>query len=151
MPRRWQVRPAFPIVKLLGAVALLVLVLAFGRHDPVQWVLASAAAAGLAGWALSDLIAPVRLAADPDGITVVTGFARRRRLDWPAIERIRVDRRQRLGLRSELLEVDAGDTLYLFSAQQLGSPPDEVAEILAGLRRGTTAPGAGGQSSSAVR
>ena len=65
---------------------------------------------GLAGWALRDLIAPVRLAADADGVTVVTGFARRRRhLPWAQIERVRVDRRDRLGLRSEMLEIDAGD------------------------------------------
>ncbi|GAB1688521.1 PH domain-containing protein [Krasilnikovia sp. M28-CT-15] len=146
MPQRWHVKPVLPVTKLLGAIAVCVLVLAFGRDDPVQWVLAGVTAAGLCGWALSDLIAPVRLAADPDGITVVTGFARRRRLEWAAIERVRVDRRQRLGLRSELLEVDAGEALYLFSEHQLGAPPDEVAQALAAWRTG-----AAGQSSTAVR
>jgi hypothetical protein len=105
----------------------------------VQWVLAAVAAVGLAGWALRDVLVPVRLAADPGGVTVVVGLAGRRRLAWSQIERVRVDRRERLGLRSELLELDAGDTLHLFSVHQLGAEPDEVAAALSALRTGTAA------------
>jgi hypothetical protein len=130
----WRVRPVLPFTKLLGAVAVLVLVLAFSRHDRVQWALAIVVAAGLIGWALRDLIVPVRLTADPEGLTVIAGLARRRRVLWAEIERVRVDRRARLGLRSELLEVDAGESIYLFSAHELGAEPDEVATALAGLR-----------------
>ena len=125
-----------PVAKLLGAVAIVALVLAFGRDDPVQWFLAAAVGLGLAGWALRDLIAPVRLAADPDGVTVVVGFAGRRRLAWSDIERVRVDRRDRLGLRAELLEVDAGDYLYLFGRYELGAEPEEVLASLQALRSG---------------
>jgi Bacterial PH domain len=106
----------------------------FGRDDPVQWFLAVVVASGLAGWALRDAIAPVRLAADPDGVTVVVGFAGRRRLAWSEIERVRIDRRDRLGVRSELLEVDVGDSLYLFSRYELGAEPEDVLASLLALR-----------------
>jgi Bacterial PH domain len=125
-----------PVAKLLGAVGIVALVLAFGRDDPVQWFLAAVVTIGLAGWALRDLVAPVRLAADPDGVTVVVGFAGCRRLAWPEIERVRLDRRDRLGLRSELLEVDAGDYLYLFGRYDLGAEPEEVLASLQALRSG---------------
>ncbi len=119
-----------PVTKGLGAVAVVVLVFAFGRDDPVQWAMAVAVAAGLAVWALRDVVAPVRLAADHEGITVVTGFAGRRRLVWAQIERVRLDRRDRLGITTEMLEVDADDALFLFSMHDLGADPHEVLEVL---------------------
>ncbi len=123
-----------PVTKGLGAVAVVVLVFAFGRDDPVQWAMAVAVAAGLAVWALRDVVAPVRLAADHEGITVVTGFAGRRRLVWAQIERVRLDRRDRLGITTEMLEVDADDALFLFSMHDLGADPHEVLEVLEKLR-----------------
>jgi hypothetical protein len=100
----------------------------------VPWFLAAAVAVGLAAWALRDLIARVRLAADPGGLTVVVGYAGRRRLAWSQIEQVRVDCRNHLGVRAELLEVDAGDNLYLFSMHDLGAPPDEVLRELLTFR-----------------
>ena len=133
-PLQWRVRPVLPIAKLLGTVALAGLVVAFGRDDPVQWVIAIAVGGALIGWAVRDLIAPVRLSADTSGIVVVTGFARRRHVAWPQVERVRVDRRERLGLRNALLEIDTGETLHMLSAQELGADPEEVAEALNALR-----------------
>jgi len=133
-PQPWRVKPVLPVTKGLAAVAVLVLVFAFGRDDPVQWVIAAAAAIGLAGWTLRDLVVPVRLAADPAGVTVVDGFARRRRLVWAEIERVRVDRRERLGLTTELLEVDADDALYLYSTHDLGADPRDVLLVLEEFR-----------------
>jgi PH (Pleckstrin Homology) domain-containing protein len=133
-PQPWRIRRVLPAAKLFGAVAIVVLVLVFGRGDPVQWFLAVAVGSGLAGWALRDLIAPVRLAADPDGVTVIAGFAGRRRLAWSQIERVRIDRRARLGVRTELLEVDAGDNVYLFSRYDLGAEPEDVLASLLALR-----------------
>ena len=130
----WRVRPILPVAKLLGALGVIVLAAFFAGRDPVQWVLTVAAAGGLATWAVRDLVAPVRLAADPAGVTVVAGFADRRRLPWAEIERVRVDRRQRRGLRSNLLEVDAGDSLYLFSQHDLGADPEGVLAALLALR-----------------
>lgn len=134
MDLSWRVKPVLPVTKLLGAVAVLVLAVAFSRRDPVQWFLAIVVAIGLTGWALRDLLRPVRLTADQEGVTVVAGLLRRRRLAWAEIERVRVDHRERLGVRSELLEVDAGDALYLFSVHELGAEPEEVAAALAKLR-----------------
>lgn len=128
-----------PVTKGLGAVAVLVLVFAFGREDPVQWVMAVAVAVALDAWALRDVVAPVRLAADREGITVVAGFARRRRLPWAQIEQVRLDRRERLGLPSEMLEVDADDALFLFSMHDLGADPHDVLAELEQLRAETSA------------
>jgi hypothetical protein len=130
----WRIKPVIPVTKLLGAVAVIVLAVAFGRRDPVQWFLAVAAAVGLAAWAARDLIAPVRLAADPEGVTVVVGFAGHRRLAWAQVERVRMDRRERLGLRSNLLELDADDNLYLFSVHDLGADPEDVLRSVLALR-----------------
>jgi hypothetical protein len=135
-PQPWRIKPVIPVTKLLGAVAVIVLALAFGRGDPVQWFLAIATAIGLTAWAARDLIAPVRLAADHDGVTVVVGFAGHRRLAWAQIERVRVDRRERLGVRSNLLELDVDDTLYMFSVHDLGAEPEDVLGSLLALRSG---------------
>jgi hypothetical protein len=126
-PQSWRIRPVLPVTKLLSAVAIVALVLAFGRDDPVRWFLAAAVGLGLAGWALRDLIAP-------------------------EIERVRLDRRDRLGVRAGLatgawsfgrrgesrktgmLEIDAGDNLYLFSRYDLGAEPEDVLASLLALR-----------------
>jgi len=130
---RWRVTPALPGLKLAGAVAFLLLAVVFGG-DPVRLAMASAAALGLAGWAVRDLIAPVRLAADGTGITVVVGYAGRRHLPWAQVERVAVDTRPRLGLRTETLEIDTGDALHLLSAYNLSAPPAEVVTRLNALR-----------------
>jgi hypothetical protein len=132
---QWRVKPVLPVSKLMGAVALLVLVAAFAEGDPVRWALGGAVAAGLVGWALRDLFLPVRLTADSDGITVLTGVARRRHLSWSQVEKVRVERHVRRGLRSELLEIDAGDTIYQFGPHDLGALPDDVVVQLSDLRR----------------
>jgi hypothetical protein len=131
---QWRIRPVLPVTKAMVAVAVVVLPAAFADRDPVRWGVAIAVAIVLAVWAVRDLIAPVRLTADAGGVTVVTGFARRRHLPWAQIERVRVDVTSRRGLRSELLELDAGESIYLFSAHQLGALPEEVAAALADLR-----------------
>ncbi|BBH65333.1 hypothetical protein ACTI_20180 [Actinoplanes sp. OR16] len=131
---QWRVKPVLPVTKLMGAVAALVLAAAFAQGDPVRWVLAGLITVGLTGWALRDLLVPVRLTADTEGVTVVTGIARRRHLPWSAIECVRVEHSSRRGLKSELLEIDAGDALYLYSANDLGALPEDVVTQLADLR-----------------
>ncbi|MGC1214205.1 MAG: PH domain-containing protein [Micromonospora sp.] len=131
---QWRVPVILPVAKLVGAVVLVGLGLLFADHDRVQPVLAGLFAAALAGWGLRDLVAPVRLAVDPDGITVIQGFAGRRRLPWPAVEAITVDRRTRRGLTTETLEIDAGESLHLFGRYDLDAPLAEVAEVLEAAR-----------------
>ena len=134
---QWRVKPVLPVTKLMGTVAIVVLAVAFAGNDPIRWAIALIVALGLAVWALRDLLAPVRLAADASGVTIIAGFARRRHLPWSAVERVRVDRRIHRGLRSETLELDAGDAIYLFSANDLGAFPEDVVVTLADLRAGT--------------
>jgi hypothetical protein len=131
---QWRVRPVLPVTKLMGAVAVVVLAAAFAEHDPIRWAIALVVALALAIWALRDLLAPVRLAADTSGVTVIAGCARRRHLPWSVVERVRVERRTHRGLRSETLELDTGDAIYLFSANDLGAPPEDVVATLADLR-----------------
>lgn len=130
----WRVPPKVPVAKLVAAVAILAAGLVFADGDVIRLILAAATAAALGGWAARDLIAPVRLAADQAGVTVVAGFAGRRRLAWSQIERVRVDARPRFGIRSAMLEIDAGESLHLFSEYDLGAPPEEVAAALERLR-----------------
>jgi hypothetical protein len=131
---QWRIKPVLPVTKGMGVVAVVVLAVAFAGRDPIRWSLAVVVAIGLTVWAVRDLIVPVRLAADEAGVTVLTGFARRRHLPWAQIERVRVDVSSRRGLRSELLELDAGESIFLFSAHELGALPEEVATALGDLR-----------------
>lgn len=133
---RWRIDRGRTMIKFVAAALFVLVGLFFGAGDPTRLGLALAVAAGFAGFAARDLLVPVRLAADYDGVTVVTGFAGRRRLAWAEIERVRVDVRPRLGTRSELLEIDTGESLYLFSAHELGAPVDDVADTLTRLRTG---------------
>ncbi|OKI57985.1 hypothetical protein A6A27_07010 [Micromonospora sp. CB01531] len=127
-----------PVAKLVAALVLVALGLLFAGGDRVQLVLAGLAAAALAGWGVRDLVAPVRLAVDAEGVTVIQGFAGRRRLPWPAVEAIRVERRTRRGLTAETLEIDAGESLHLFGRYDLDAPPEEVAEALRAARAAGT-------------
>lgn len=130
--RSWRVSPKVPAGKAATAVIVLAAaaVTLRGSGEWWQYAVAAAAAAGLLGWAARDLVAPVRLAADPGGLTVVTGFAARHRLDWSRVERIRVDARR----RSRMLEVDTGDQLYLFSRYDLDDDLDQAAAELASMK-----------------
>ncbi len=117
-------------VRIVGVVVFLLLALAF-QADLGRLLFAAVAGLLCATYAVRDLVAPHRLAADAEGVTVVTGFAGRRRLRWDQIAAVRVDQRRRLGARSEMLEIDAGDDLYLFSGYDLGVSCEEAAAALA--------------------
>jgi hypothetical protein len=123
----------------VGAAALFSGMAILIAAGPTERVVAWAAAALLAAAALRDAIHGVRLAADSSGVTVVTGFTRRR-LSWAEIETIKVDARSRLGVRSELLEIDTGVDLYLLSAKDLNAPVSEVLDELSRIRAGRHEP-----------
>jgi len=139
MTSEWRVPVRHVAVKAAAAVAFAALTtaLALGGSAPGALLAGVAAAAGAALTA-RDLLSPVRLSADADGITVPHGLIGQVRLTWPEIASIRVDVRQRLGLTTRLLEIDTGERLYLLSAYDLGAEPDDVAEALR-----ATAPGDG--------
>lgn len=134
---------ARPALKVTGAVALATLT-AFFAVDTASGVVGAVAALALLTWAVRDIADPVRLTADAAGVTVAHGLTGRLSIGWDRIEGIRVDARSRLGLRSETLEIDTGDTLYLFGASDLGADPAGVADRLGRLRDrhrpATTAP-----------
>ncbi len=119
--------------KIGVASAFLLLGILFA-DDVVEWTLTLVAALGVGAFALRDVVVPVRLAADTEGVTVVRGFAGRHRVPWTEVERVRVDERQRLLSRSALLEIDAGEALYFLAQGDLGVHPAEVAETLNALR-----------------
>jgi hypothetical protein len=131
---RWRVNLRFTVLKIAVAVIFLATAVLLFRSDPVGLAIGLAAALALGAFALRDLLVPVRVAADPTGVTVASGFAGHRHLPWARIERIRVDERHRLGVRSQLLEIDTGDSLHLFSSYELSAAPAEVAELLEALR-----------------
>ena len=132
---RWRVSPTLPGLKLIGAALLVTAGLVLGS-DNLAVAAAALAGAVLATWGVRDLIVPERVAADTSGVTVVVGYAGRRRIPWAAVERVTVDRRSRRGLRSQLLEIDTGDAVHVFSRLDLGAEPEEVAATLNALRSG---------------
>ncbi|SEU08300.1 PH domain-containing protein [Nonomuraea wenchangensis] len=132
----WRVRRELAVFKILGALACVGLAVYWwidGDHGGVFLAVPGAVVLGAMG--LRDLLVPERLAADESGITVVHGFAGHRHVPWDEIRDVTVDVRRRWGLRSEMLEVDTGDHLHLFSPHELGASPTEVAAAL--RRRGT--------------
>ncbi|WP_336212644.1 PH domain-containing protein [Nonomuraea sp. LPB2021202275-12-8] len=132
----WRVRRELAVFKILGALVCAGLAVYWWASGDVRGVILAVPAAVLVGtMGLRDLLVPVRLSADESGITVVHGFAGRRHVPWEAIEDVKVDVRRRFGLRSEILEIDTGDNLHIFSAHELGTSPTEVAAVL--RRRGT--------------
>jgi hypothetical protein len=138
---QWRVPRKNALIKAAGAAVFLAVAL-FYAGDPGRWVIAALAAVLLGVYGLRDVVAPVRLAADGSGVTVVRGFAGSRHIPWADVERVRVDSRQRLGRRQDLLEVDTGAALHLFSASELGADPHQVADTLVALRTGNPLPGA---------
>jgi len=133
--RQWRVPVAVPSVKFVAAAVLVVATVTITR-DLVGAILGLLVAGGLGVSGLRDLLVPVRLEADGEGVTVSAGFTGRRRYPWAVVERIRVDERRRLLGRSTMLEIDVDDDLYFMSRYELGVHPAEVAEELATLRTG---------------
>jgi hypothetical protein len=132
----WKVPRRVTVVKAAGAAVFFGVAVVYAG-DPGRWTLAMVACALLGAFAVRDLLVPVRLAADAEGVTVVHGFARRRRIPWGDIERVRIDVRRRLGRPDAVLEIDTGDGLYLFGPGELGADLEDVAARLAAIRTGT--------------
>ena len=128
----FRVPTRVPVVK--AGLAALVRVAALASGEPLAVVVGGLAAAGLTAYGLRDVLAPVRLAADATGLEVTRGYASRRHLDWSDVERVHVDERLRLGVRSQLLEIDADLELYLFSRFDLGTDPEDALTAVLAVR-----------------
>jgi hypothetical protein len=120
------------LVKFAVAAVLALVALVVGNES--QTLVLLVAAAGAAAYAGRDLFAGERLRADADEIIAVRGYSSRRVLAWSEIERIRVYASSRLGTRSEMLEVDTGDEIFLFSRFDLGVDPEEALGALEAVR-----------------
>jgi hypothetical protein len=121
-----------PDRRLTAATGALALVAASGAvltDDPAGRVLFVGAALVLLAYAVTDLVWWPRLAVSADGLVVATP-ALSVRLDWNDVEAVRPDSRQRLGLRSVTLELDAGEHLVVFSRRALGADPEAVAGLI---------------------
>ncbi|WP_329259101.1 PH domain-containing protein [Actinoallomurus sp. NBC_01490] len=132
-PQRWRVAPVLVFAKFAGAL-LLVFLAALSGDERERLLLCAAGALALGVYGLRDVLAPVRLSADAEGVTVVHGFAGHRRIPWDEVERVVVTERRSHGLRTELLEIDTGESLHLFSRHDLGAPVQDVEEALRELR-----------------
>jgi hypothetical protein len=125
--------PASVILGKFGvAAALAAIALIFGAREQVP--IGLAAAVGIAVYAARDVLARERLSADFDGLTVISGYAGHRRLDWSDVERMSIDSRLRFGARTEILELDTGDHIFLFSRFDLGVPPEDALADLEALQ-----------------
>lgn len=129
----WHVDTRLTGLKIAGTLIFAVVALVL-HGDRIGLPLAALAAAALLVYSARDLLAPVRLAADADGVTVITGVRHRKRLRWDQIERVRVARQRHLGTMSELLEIDTADALHLFSSYDLGTSPHEAHQTLVTVR-----------------
>ncbi|MFC5181276.1 PH domain-containing protein [Actinomadura harenae] len=135
---RWRVPPAQTAVKIAATAVLAALAL-LSLDDPQFLLLTGVAAVGAAALAVRDVLAPVRLEADADGLTAVRGYATRTRLEWPRVTAVRVDERKRLFSKTLLLEIETEDDLIMLSRFDLGADVRDVAETLTGLRDQATA------------
>jgi hypothetical protein len=129
----WRVDMRLTVGKWAGA-AIFALAAVLGFRDLGQLIVVGLAAGILVVMGVRDLLSPVRLAAGPNGVTVATGFRGRRTIPWAEVDHIRVDARRGMLLRSQVLELDAGDHLYFFSVNELGAPCEEVVDTLAAIR-----------------
>jgi Bacterial PH domain len=132
---QWRVPGSHVLSKVIAAVLFAALPVIRGG-DWSLLLLAGVAALACAVLAIRDLVAPVRLAADVEGVTVVSGFASKVAIPWAKVERLQVDVRRRALLRTELLEIDTAEGLHLFSRYDLGAPPEEVLAELRLIRSG---------------
>jgi hypothetical protein len=122
------------VIVIKFGLAAVILAAALITGDRLAVLVGLAAALALAAFGLRDVLARDRLRADATGLDLVHGYRGRTHLDWAEIEHLRIDERQRFGVRAHLLEVDADAQLYLFSRYDLGVQPDEALRALVQAR-----------------
>jgi hypothetical protein len=117
------------LTALFGVLAVGSAVSTLLSQDPAGRILLAVSALILAAYTVTDLLFWPRLVASAAGLQVRTpGF--RGSFAWSEVESVRADVRARLGLRSTTLEIEASESLLVFSRRALGSDPDSVAGVL---------------------
>jgi hypothetical protein len=81
----------------------------------------------------TDVVFSPRLIVTPAGLTICSPLTRAT-LPWVEVADVRVDRRLRLGLRTNTLEIDAGRTLAVLSRRALGAEPEAAADLINSFR-----------------
>lgn len=115
-----------------GVGAIVAVGAAVATTDPSGRLLFVGAAVVLLAYVVTDLVFAPRITASRDGLVLNAPFTRAR-ISWAEVASIRADSRQRLGLRSTVLEIDAGPVLALFSRRALAADPAAVAALLTAL------------------
>jgi hypothetical protein len=120
------------LTALTAAMTLVAVGLVVVTSDRPGQVLFGCAAAVLGLYTAGDLAFWPRLRASAEGLVVraPTGSAQ---LSWSQVRRVTADSRQRYGLRSVTLEIDADEHLFVFSRRALGADPEHVAAVLAAV------------------
>jgi hypothetical protein len=112
-----------------GALCLVAAAAAALSTDRPGRLLLAAAALLLLAYAVTDLAFWPRLTASAEGLVIRSPLVRAR-IGWSEVQAVRADARERFGLRSVTLEIDAGETLAVFSRRALGADPDTVAGLI---------------------
>ena len=123
------------LTALSGVLALVAVAAAALTSDAAGRLLLAGAALVLLAYTVTDLIYWPRLTVNADGLLVRTP-ATRGLIPWSEVEAVRADSRQRAGLRSVTLEIDAGERLVVFSRRALGADPAAVAGLVSAFRPG---------------
>ena len=123
--RRYTALAAGGLVVALGFL--------FVAGDAAGRLLAGCAAVVLAAYVATDLLFRPRVLATTAGV-VINSPLLRASLAWSEIEDVRADVRQRLGLRSTTLEIDAGATLAVLSRRAIGADPEAAAALITAFR-----------------
>ncbi|HZE41628.1 MAG TPA: PH domain-containing protein [Stackebrandtia sp.] len=131
--RQWRVPRHVVVIKVAATAAFALAALWFSA-DVARFAIAVLATLVSAAYAVRDLIWPIRLTADAQGVGVSRGFMGLRHIAWGEIARIRVDERRRFGATTALLEIDIDYTLFLFSKHEIGEDPRAAAETLGAMR-----------------
>jgi hypothetical protein len=125
---RCQFGPDRRLTAATGALSVVAVLIAL-TTDRAGQVLLAGAALVLLSYTVTDLIFWPRLTVTREGLSIRAPLTRAQ-LPWSDIEAVRADARQRLGLRSVTLEIDAGEQLVVFSRRALGADPETAAGVI---------------------
>jgi hypothetical protein len=125
-PPAVRFRPYPWLTALAGVGTVIAVVLAWLAADAPSRLIFGIAAVVAGAYAIGDVVFAPRLSADRTGVRIRTPMTRAD-LRWDEIEAVRVDTRDRLGLRSTTLEIDTGEAVVVFSRRSLGADPEFAA------------------------